>query len=302
MKLLVTGATGFIGQHLVNKLIEQGHIVLAVSRSAPSLSTSDDTDKLFYLQSSLKLENNAIERIMEFEPEVLIHLAWEKIPDFSFETSFENLQNHIGFFQHIFSITSLKKIIVTGSCWEYNKTMGVCTETDICVSGNFFTWAKNSLRDFLQFECLQKNINFIWPRVFYVYGPQQRIESLIPSVIENIRKGLMPALKTPSNANDFIYVDDVAEGLLQFAINDISSGIYNLGIGKSIPVIDVVSLIENSLNSNMILSKELLIRTTLSNKHTDFWADMTKTFSAIKWKPRTSLAIGIEKMINYKKK
>jgi hypothetical protein len=66
------------------------------------------------------------------------------------------------------------------------------------------------------------------------------------------------------------------------------------------PVIDVVSLIENSLNGNLILSKELLTRTILSNKHTDFSADMTKTFSAIKWKPRISLAMGIEKMINYK--
>jgi nucleoside-diphosphate-sugar epimerase len=301
MKLLVTGATGFIGQYLVNKLIEQGHTILALSRKEALASTNEYSGKLQYLKSSLKLENNVIERIKEFEPEILIHLAWEKIPDFSFETSFENLQNHIHFFRNIFTITSLKKIIVTGSCWEYNKKMGVCTESDICISGNFFTWAKNSLRDFLQFECLQKNINFIWSRVFYVYGPEQRIESLIPSVIESIRNGLMPELKTPSNANDFIYVDDVAEGLLQFAINDISSGIYNLGSGKSMPVIDVVSSIENSLNRNGILSKELLTRTKQSNKDTDFWADMTKTFSTIKWKPRISLAMGVEKIINYKK-
>ena len=301
MKLLLTGASGFIGQPLVKKLIEQGHSILALSRSADLQHVSNNTDKIIYFKSSLELENRALERIKDFEPDILIHLAWEKIPDFSFETSFENLQNHIIFFRHIFTVPSLKKFIVTGSCWEYNKKMGVCTESDICVSLNFFTWAKNSLRDFLQFECLQKNINFIWPRIFYVYGPEQRIGSLIPSVIESIRNGLMPELKTPSNANDFIYVDDVAEGLLQFAINDISSGIYNLGSGKSMPVIDVVSSIENSLNGNVILSKELITRTTKSNKDTDFWADMTKTFSTIKWKPRTSSAMGIEKMINYKK-
>ena len=301
MKLLITGASGFIGQHLVKKLIEQGHTIFAISRSADLQYVSNNTDNLIYFKSSLELENRTLERIKDFEPEILIHLAWEKIPDFSFETSFENLRNHIHFFRNIFTITSLKKIIVTGSCWEYNKKLGVCTESDICISDNFFTWAKNSLRDFLQFECLQKNINFIWSRIFYVYGPEQRIESLIPSVIESIRNGLMPELKTPSNANDFIYVDDVAEGLLQFAINDISSGIYNLGSGKSMPVIDVVSSIENSLNGNGILSKELLTRTKQSNKDTDFWADMTKTFSTIKWKPRISLAMGVEKMINYKK-
>ena len=302
MKLLVTGATGFIGQHLVNKLIEQGHIVLAVSRSAPSLSTSDYTDKLFYLQSSLKLENNAIERIMEFEPEVLIHLAWEKIPDFSFETSFENLQNQITFFRNLFSIVSLKKIIVTGSCWEFNKKIGVCAESDICISSNYFTWAKNSLRDFLQFECLQKNINFIWTRVFYVYGPQQRKGSLIPSVIENIQNGLVPELKTPSNSNDFIYVDDVVDGLIQFAVKNVPSGIYNLGSGESVPIIDVVSKIEILLHDEEILTRALLENTTYSSfKDTDFCADMVKTFTTLNWHPQTNLVSGIEKSINYKK-
>ena len=152
MKLLLTGASGFIGQPLVKKLIEQGHSILALSRSADLQHVSNNTDKIIYFKSSLELENRALERIKDFEPDILIHLAWEKIPDFSFETSFENLQNHIIFFRHIFTVPSLKKIIVTGSCWEYNKKMGVCTESDICVSVNFFTWAKNSLRDFLQFE------------------------------------------------------------------------------------------------------------------------------------------------------
>jgi nucleoside-diphosphate-sugar epimerase len=302
MKLLVTGATGFIGQHLVNKLIEQGHIVLAISRSAALLSTNDYPDKLFYLQSSLKLEDNAIKRIMEFEPEVLIHLAWEKIPDFSFETSFENLQNQITFFRNLFSIVSLKKIIVTGSCWEFNKKIGVCAESDICVSSNYFTWAKNSLRDFLQFECLQKNLNFIWTRVFYVYGPQQRKGSLIPSVIENIKNRLVPELKTPSNSNDFIYVDDVADGLIQFAVKDVPSGIYNLGSGESVPIIDVVSKIEILLHDEETLTRALLENTTHSSyKDTDFCADMVKTFTTLNWHPQTNLVSGIEKSINYKK-
>jgi UDP-glucose 4-epimerase len=302
MKLLVTGASGFIGHHLVNKLIEQGHTILALSRSEVLASANQHSGRLLYLKSSLKLEDNAIDRIREFQPDVLIHLAWEKIPDFSFETSFENLQNHITFFQHIFPISSLKKIIVTGSCWEYNKKMGICKEADICVSSNYFTWAKNSLRDFLQFECLQKNINFIWPRIFYVYGPQQRKESLIPTVIDNIQNGLVPALKTPSNSNDFIYIEDVAEALMRFAVNVVSSGIYNIGKGESTPIIDIVSKVEIFLNSKETLTSSLIEKTSTSSiKDTDFWADMSKTITAIHWQPKISLAKGIEKTINYKK-
>ena len=302
MKLLVTGATGFIGQHLVNKLIQQGHIVLILSRSDVLFTVNERHDKLYYLKSSLKLEDNAIQRIMEFQPEVLIHLAWEKIPDFSFEISFANLQNQILFFRNLFLISSLKKIIVTGSCWEYNKKMGVCTESDICISGNYFTWAKNSLRDFLEFECLQKNINFIWSRVFYVYGPQQRKGSLIPTVIENIQNGIVPELKTPFNSNDFIYVDDVADGLIQFAVNDVPSGIYNMGSGKSVPIIDIVSKIEISLYDKETLTRAVLKNTIHSSlKDTDFCADMVKTFTTLNWHPQTSLAKGIEKSINYNK-
>ena len=302
MKLLVTGATGFIGQHLVNRLIEQGHIILALSRSEALLPANDYPNKLFYLQTSLKLDGNTIEKIKQFEPDTLIHLAWEKIPDFSFEISFANLQNQILFFRNLFLISSLKKIIVTGSCWEYNRKMGVCTESDICISGNYFTWAKNSLRDFLEFECLQKNINFIWSRVFYVYGPQQRKGSLIPTVIENIQNGIVPELKTPFNSNDFIYVDDVAEGLIQFAVKDVPSGIYNLGNGESVPIIDVVSKIETSIHGKEILSSSVIENASQSPvKDTDFWADMGKTFNTLKWQPQTNLIMGIEKSIKNRK-
>jgi nucleoside-diphosphate-sugar epimerase len=301
MKLLITGATGFIGQPLVKKLIDQGHSVLALSRTLDLPVLNNFSGKLIYLKTSLKIENESLEQIKEFEPDTLIHLAWEKIPDFSFETSFENLQNQINFFRQIFSINSLKKIIATGSCWEYNKKMGICLETDICISSNYFTWAKNSIRDFLQFECLQKNINFIWPRIFYVYGPEQRKGSLIPIVIDNIKNGSLPELKTPSNSNDFIYVDDVAEGLLNFAINDIDSGIYNLGTGVSVPVIEILSTIEILLKGNEKITKKVIENASHSLKDTDFWADMSKTITTLKWQPKSNIKLGLEKIINSKK-
>jgi nucleoside-diphosphate-sugar epimerase len=253
-------------------------------------------DKIIWIQSSLQLDESSINRIRAFEPEVLIHLAWEKIPDFSFETSVENLNHQLAFFRNILKINSLRKIIVTGSCWEYNKKIGFCEETENDISYNYFTWSKNSLRDFLQFECHQNNIEFIWARVFYVYGPNQRKESLLPTVIQNIQSNVVPTIKTPSNANDFIYIDDVTEGLLHFAQQKIPSGIYNLGWGKSISIIDIIATIESIMHHSNKITSTLLENMPI--KDTDFWAEMSKTSQVLNWSPQISIEIGVKKMIN----
>jgi len=293
MKFLVTGATGFIGKSLLRLLIQQGHSVLAISRTK---NVEFQQDKIIWIQSSLQLDEGSMNSIREFEPEVLIHLAWEKIPDFSYETSVENLNHQLAFFRNIFKINSLEKIIVTGSCWEYNKKIGFCVETENVVSSNYFTWAKNSLRDFLQFECLQNNITFIWTRVFYVYGPDQRKESLLPTVIQNIQSKTVPTIRTPSNSNDFIYIDDVIEGLLHFARQKIPSGIYNLGWGKSISIIDIIATIESIMHHSNKITSTLLENMPI--KDTDFWAEMSKTSQVLNWSPQISIEIGVKKMIN----
>lgn len=294
MKFLVTGATGFIGKSLVNLLLDQGHSILAISRTE---NFELQQDKITWIQSALQLNESAMDRIREFEPEVLIHLAWEKIPDFSYETSVENLNHQMAFFRNIFKLDSLEKIIVTGSCWEYNKKIGFCVETENVVSSNYFTWAKNSLRDFLQFECLQNNITLIWARVFYVYGPDQRKESLLPTVIQNIQSNVEPTIRTPSNANDFIYIDDVTEGLLHFARQKIPSGIYNLGWGKSTSIIDVIATIESIMHHSNKITSTLVENMPI--KDTDFWAEMLKTRETLDWGPQTSIEIGVKKMINH---
>ena len=293
MKFLVTGATGFIGKSLVNLLLDQGHSILAISRTE---NFELQQDNINWIQSSLQLDASAMDRIREFKPKVLIHLAWEKIPDFSFETSVENLNHQLAFFRNIFKLDSLKKIIVTGSCWEYNKKIGFCVETENVVSYNYFTWAKNSLRDFLQFECLQNDITLIWARVFYVYGPNQRKESLLPTVIQNIHSKIVPTIRTPSNSNDFIYIDDVTEGLLHFAKQNIPSGIYNLGWGKSTSIIDIIATIESIMHHSNKITSTLVENMPI--KDTDFWAEMSITRETLNWGPQISIESGVKKMIN----
>ena len=297
MKLLITGGSGFIGEYVMQKLGEGQHIVMALSRSAGELQKVNHFENIHWVNSSLQLDTATLKLVRAFEPEVIVHLAWEKIPDFSFETSFENLQNHLFFFNSIFSIPSIKKVIVSGSCFEYNQKFGNCLESDDFFSTNYFTWAKNCLNDFLQFECRKKDISLLWVRIFYVYGPGQRAGSLIPSIINNLKAKKKPEIKSPANANDFIYVEDIAEGFRELVSKDVPAGIYNFGSGKSTQVVEVLRIVELLINKDESISREVLTRDNSSDQEINFWADMTKTRKYLEWEPGTSIEEGIQRTV-----
>ena len=79
MRILVTGATGFIGLPLIHRLVGHGHSILALSRSPLIAEKSID-----WLRADLSIPKTYQDSIRSFEPEILIHLAWQDIPDFSF--------------------------------------------------------------------------------------------------------------------------------------------------------------------------------------------------------------------------
>ncbi len=293
MRILITGGSGFLGKPLIRQLIAAKHELIAITRSVPQNSS----EGIKWVQSSLLLQPQTLEELKAFNPEVVIHLAWEKIPDFSFETSFENLQNHISFFNKIFTFTSVKKIIVAGSCFECHKKQGVCIESEQAPSGNYFTWAKNSLKDFLLFECLKNNITFAWARIFYVYGPGQRSDALIPVIINSLRDGKAPDIRTPANANDFVYVDDVAAGFKKMVEKDFDSGIYNLGSGTATGVSEILALAEKIIRNDDTLTKLVLKNASGSVADINFWADGTKSKEILGWQPLVSIEYGIRQML-----
>ena len=119
IKILITGGTGFIGSHLIKKLSEKKIKVISISRSN-KINNSD----IIWIKSDLKLSNKNFNYIKNLKPEIIIHLAWENIPDFSKEMCKKNLDKTKYFFKRILTLSSVKKIIVSGSCFEYSKKYG----------------------------------------------------------------------------------------------------------------------------------------------------------------------------------
>ena len=242
MKVLLTGGSGFIGSHVLSNLVSSSHSVL----NFPKNNKFKGKD-LFQIDARLSDYKRFESDIINFDPDVLVHLAWGGIPDFSSKTSCENLFNSIDFIDFVINNTKCSKFIISGSCFEYGRKNGVCKESDRIETDSYFTWAKTSLYNYLKMRIDEKGRFLNWFRLFYVYGEGQRAESLIPTLVSSISQKKIPPLNFPLNRNDFIEVSDVANVLIQSIDLDLESGIYNLGSGKTVSVSEICYEVEKQI-------------------------------------------------------
>lgn len=285
MRIFITGATGFIGHHTVPLLLQDGHEVLVLSRQ--TLLEGVGT-----IRGDLSCLSQFKERICAFCPEVCVHLAWEGLPDYSYKQSKRNFDYSMQLFEFLVNETSCRKIVGSGSAWEYGKSHGVCHEEEQVCSTSYFTWAKQSLHTGGALLCQEKKVDFIWLRIFFAFGPHQRSHSLIPTLYRAFKSGENPAIKTPFNAQDFIYISDVAEAFRKAVSQPLHSGIYNVGRETAVPVSTVCALV----------AKHMLkpsIEYPLSDSLINTWADTSKLRYATGWCPQVGLEEGIARHIKF---
>ena len=198
MKILITGISGFVGRNL-RKHLPVGHEYFILARTADSAAKG-----FTLLQGDLNDLGTVKDKLAQIKPDACIHLAWEGIPDYGYETSVKNLKKSSDLFRFLVKECHCHKIVSIGSCWEYGKNFGACAETDALGQGSYFVWAKRALCDLGLSLAREEKINFVWLRFFYVYGPGQRDGALIPTLVRSLKKNECPQVRTPLDANDYV--------------------------------------------------------------------------------------------------
>ena len=241
MKIMVTGATGFIGSHLVPCLLDRGHEVVAVARDeTKAFKFSWYSEVQFIAQDIHAMEGKC--SYDEFgSPDALIHLAWPGLPNYKELFHFE--VNLLADYKFIKSMVNegLQQVLVTGTCLEYGMQNGCLKEDMPTLPSNPYSLAKDTLQKFLQSLQQETTFTLQWARLFYMYGAGQNENSLLAQLDRAIENGEKRFdMSGGEQLRDYLAVEDVATRIVNLVEHVELDGIFNCCSGVPISVRELV--------------------------------------------------------------
>lgn len=275
MKIAVSGATGFIGHHVVAEL--ERHLISPVLMCRPS--SNNPLSKHRIVPIDIKVNPvNAFELLGR--PDVFIHLAWGGLPHFKSKHHVEvELPAHYLFLKGLIE-SGLKRLIVTGTCNEYGMQSGALSENLPAMPNHYYSIAKNTLRQKIQSLKNERAFCFAWARLFYMFGEGQYEYSLMPQLRKAVEKKLpIFDMSGGEQLRDYLPVTEVAKQLVRIAVSENDLGIVNVCSG--VPV-SVRHLVEGWIrDNNWNIKLNLGYFPYADYEPLEFWGDNQKLMAAI---------------------
>lgn len=224
MRILVTGANGYLGQGIVKCLVDKGHIVIAADFKTENVDPRAE-----------KIECNLfeIEKPYDFfgQPDALLHLAWRDGFVHYSSAHIDDLPKHYAFIKS-FAESGIKQIAVLGSMHEIGFYEGSIREDTPCHPITPYGIGKNALRDLTQMVCKKNNVIFQWLRGYYIVGNSKFGSSIFSKITAAVEEGKAEfPFTTGQNQYDFIDYEQFAEQVASAITQDEINGIINICSG-----------------------------------------------------------------------
>lgn len=237
MNILITGATGFIGSHLIEAILKANKniSVTATSRSIHKAKKCAWFDKVKYVEFNLSEKSNVDKLFNGID--LVIHLAWDGLPNYDELFHFEKNVPENYFFIKSAVEAGIKKVVITGTCFEYGMIDGALSENLVTNPSNSYGLAKDTLRRFIQELQKKHSFQYNWLRLFYTYGDGQNEKSFYSQLKATLAKGDQSFnMSGGEQLRDFLPVEELTNYIVKISLQDKFSGVVNCCSGKPISV------------------------------------------------------------------
>ncbi len=277
-RVMVTGATGFIGRHAVPLLQSRGFEVAAIGRD----------------RADLLAPGIAAALVREIRPTHLLHLAWNAMPG-RFWTAPDNLDWVAASLalHRAFAAAGGGRAVIAGTCAEYDWSDSLLDEaTTACVPSTLYGVAKDALRRLLLAS--PEGVKLAWARVFFLYGPHEPRPRLVPSVITSLLAGREALCGEGLIERDFMHVADVAAALVALLECDVT-GPVNIASGICHPLREVIRCIADKIGRPDLV--RLGARPSAASEPVRLAAAVRRLRDEVGFRPSRNLDLGIAETI-----
>ena len=233
-RIAVSGASGFIGRHVLRQLLARDVHLVALTRDGGCLR--EFGDRLDVVEHDMSESAAGLFGRLG-RPDVLLHLAWEGLPNYASLHHFETeLPRQYAFLRQLVG-EGLGALAVTGTCFEYGMKSGPLKEDMPAEPANPYGLAKDTLRR--QLECLkaEHGFKFTWARLFYMYGEGQPQNTLWSQFMQSVEAGeAVFNMSGGEQLRDYLPVEAVAGHLIALALAGRDPGVVNICSGSPVSV------------------------------------------------------------------
>ncbi|MDO8872373.1 MAG: NAD(P)-dependent oxidoreductase [Methanoregula sp.] len=296
-RVLITGASGFIGRHLLHQLRTYSCHIATISRN----NNDYPRDVRQYIVD-IK-DTHAIRQCIEsYQPEYIFHLAAYKERNENIQAFYSSIETNLIGTLNVFSAAndenSVKSIVTLGTAEEYGNTIPPFTEkfrecpvtpysfSKVCVShmGELFS------------DLYDLPVTIIRPTL--AYGPGQGTDMFLPSLITSLLENKPFEMTLGEQTRDFVYVTDLVEALILASQNTKAHGqIINIGSGIPIKLADIVEEIEDMIGKKGLVN--LGGKPYRNNEIMGYYVELKKAEDILGWKAKTSIEEGLKETIAY---
>ena len=298
MKILVTGAHGFIGSYVCRDLLERGIAVRGLKRAGSDLTRiADVATRIEWVTCDLLTAAPAELDAAAKGVDGCLHLAWDVTPG-RYLTSPGNAhyrEASLRLFEQL-AERGCRRITGAGTCFEYAPANGPLAES--AALDPITPYAREKLATYTEAERRLRGSTtaLAWARLFYLYGPGESPRRLVPDVIAGLLKHERVATTAGTQVRDFLHVADVARALTAVALSPLQ-GAVNLGSGDPIRVLDIVETIAAITGRRDLIDVGARPENLVDPPYVS--ADNRRLVEETGWRPHYTLAAGLADTVEW---